>query len=235
MLRKLGVIVVALCLSAQGRAADFLSPVGLVNQPIALSQTNSIPRSRQNSIFFFAGALSTQGIYSTWLFNLNKHDSGKNYDNFIVGIAYSRDIWSLGYDVTVGGEIGIADRFGCYTVCCDEQVVSSGIVNSLEVWFGPRIRHEGFILFNGWRVSPAMTLGISATTNSIGREREREISLNGNARLMLYLGPELSISMVNLPNWEFVLRLHHRSGAGGMFGNLMEGYNANILGVRYTY
>jgi hypothetical protein len=235
MIKMLGAIVVAVCLSAQVRAADFLSPFGLDNQQTALSQVDSIPQSRLNSIYYFAGALSTTDIYSTGLFNLNKYDTGKNYDNFIVGIAYSRDIWSLGYGVTVGGEIGIADRFGRYAVCCDEEVVSSGIVNSLEVWFGPQIRHEGFIFFDGWRISPALTFGFSATTNSIGREREREITLNGNARLLLYLGPELSISMVNLPNWEFVLRLHHRSGADGMFGKIMEGYNANIVGIRYRY
>ena len=60
--------------------------------------------------------------------------------------------------------------------------------------------------------SGAVTTGLSFTTNSIGREREREIAYGGNARMLLYFGPELTFSFINNPDLEFVYRLHHRSG-----------------------
>ena len=81
----------------------------------------------------------------------------------------------------IAGEIGIADRFGHYAVCCDasgpgQTVITSGIVNSGEFWFGPAIRYESLVLFDALRVIPGITVGFSATTNSIGKERQRELT-----------------------------------------------------------
>ena len=43
-------------------------------------------------------------------FNLN-HPVGPNYDNYIMGAAYNHDFYSV-YSFAVGGEVGLADRFG---------------------------------------------------------------------------------------------------------------------------
>jgi len=206
-------------------ASDIFSPV-----PLSF-QTGEIG-SHPNSIFLFAGRMSATDIYSTAILNVNQ--SGQTYDNYIVGAAYGRDLVNLGHHFMLGGEIGVADRFGKYEVCCDSPVVSNGIVNSGELWGGVSLRYDGIKLFDKIQISPGIVGGLSGTTNSIGREREREISLDGNARLLLYLGAELAFSMPGSPV-ELVFRLHHRSGANGTFGHLSEGYNANVIGIRYRY
>jgi len=188
---------------------------------------------RPDSIFLFGGALSTDSLGDTFQFDLNRN--GIRYDNFIAGAAYAHDFTDLGYGFTLGGEIGIADRFGHYALCCDTVVKSSSLLNSGELWAGPRFSYQGFVLFDAVRVAGAITTGFSFTTDSIGRERSRELAYDGSARMLIYFGPELSFSLVNHPEWELVYRVHHRSGADGTFGNLREGYNANVLGVRYKF
>jgi hypothetical protein len=82
----------------------------------------------------------------------------------------------------------------------------------------PRISFDGFVLFDTIRIAAAATTGFSFTTDSIGRERERELAYGGSARALIYFGPEIIISMVNHPELEFVYREQHRSGANGTFG-----------------
>lgn len=190
---------------------------------------------RRDSIFVFGGMLSTSSLWSTMKFNLDQPAGNVRYDNYIVGAAYNHDFYKLGYGITLGGELGIADRFGNYALCCNTIVKSSSTLNSGELWVGPRLSYDGFVLFNTIKFAGAVSTGFSFTTDSIGREREREIGYAGSGRVLLYLGPEISISSVNLPDLEFVYRIHHRSGANGTFGNLREGYNANVFGVRYKF
>ena len=90
-------------------------------------------------------------------------------------------------------------------------------------------------LFDTVRIGAGLVAGASAVTRSIGREREREIGLSGNASVLVYLAPELYVSLPNVPNLELVLRVHHRSGIGRRIGNIDEGYNANALGIRYWF
>ena len=69
----------------------------------------------------------------------------------------------------------------------------------------------------------------------MGVERERENENHGNATLLGYVGPEISLSIAALPHWEFAYRLHHRSGAHGRIGNMGEGANANVIGLKYRF
>jgi hypothetical protein len=210
--------------SATPPSSAILSPVPIAEQRI---------ESRPNSIFVFGGRLSTTDIYSTLLVNTNPSDKPIRYDNSIVGAAYGRDWFSLGYGFVVGGEVGLADRLGYYYMCCDTIEKSNHLLHSGELWSGISIRYQSPVLFNLFRVSPGLVGGFSATTDSIGRERERQ-GCCGNARLLFYLGAELAFSTADSP-LEFVMRLHHRSGADGTLGNIKEGYNGNIAGLRYRF
>ena len=58
------------------------------------------------------------------------------------------------------------------------------------------------------RIIPGLTFGFSAITRSVGTEAEREAEVQGNARLLGYLGPEVAVSFASFPNLEFVYRLH---------------------------
>lgn len=211
--------------------------------PVVPIQNRPRIATPEDSIFFFAGRLSTSNMGSTFTFNTIAIDTTLHspyYDNYIVGAAYQRRIRDLGHGFVLGGEVGVADRFGHYLVCCGDQastptVTSSNIRHSGELWFGPTIRYESFILFDQVRVTPGLTAGFSLTTNSIGVERGKEIERNGNARLLFYLGPEVAFSTASMPNWELIVRLHHRSGLLGALGHIHEGYNANVVGVRYWF
>ena len=189
---------------------------------------------RPDSIMVFGGAMSTDDLGNTLMFNLHS-DRDKRWDNYIVGAAYDHDFMSLGHGFVLGAEIGIADRFGKYELCCDTVVKSSGVLSSGELWVGARLSYDGTVVFNAVKIGAAATVGFSFTTDSIEREREREIGYGGSARVLGYLAPELNFSLVDHPEWQFVYRVQHRSGAGGLLGHIREGYNANVVGVRYRF
>jgi hypothetical protein len=56
------------------------------------------------------------------------------YDNYIVGGADQRDFFEFNSGILIGAEVGIADRFGHYQICCDTVVYSNGVTHSVELW-----------------------------------------------------------------------------------------------------
>jgi hypothetical protein len=196
--------------------------------------TIAAPPPPQYSVLVFGGRMSTTDIYSTAFWNLTRSDINKPYDNWIVGVAFQRDIWRWNKFV-IGAEIGLADRFGHYERCCDVIVRSSNLVHSGELWGGLVLRHEGYLLFNTIQVGAGLIGGFSAVTKSIGREREREITQGGNAAFLFYLGAELTLSTPRAPNVELVSRLHHRSGGSETLGGMSEGYNVSVVGLRWRF
>jgi hypothetical protein len=106
---------------------------------------------------------------------------------------------------------------------------------SFEAWGGLNVRYTAFVFLNSMRIIPGITFGLSAITRPVGIEAEREAAAQGDARLLFYLGPELAVSFLNLPNLEFVYRLQHRSGANGALGKLSDTANANVFGIRFDF
>jgi len=189
--------------------------------------------------------MSTTDFASTMIFDLRyTPEQGRpSYDNDIVGIEYERDLAELAHDLRLRAEGGVAERFGHYLVCClqinawypDLTQRLDGRVYSTEVWGGGKIRWENLRVGGDVRLELALTVGLSGVSRTIGRERQREIDNHGNAHILGYVAPELGLSLDSLPNLELVLRMPHRSGAGGTFGHMREGYNANVAGVRYSF
>lgn len=205
------------------------------------TQTNMLD-PYPNSILLFGGSMSTSDFGHSLIANAIKRDGDAPfYDNYIFGGTYQRDFHSFSSGFVLAGEIGIADRFGHYVVCCtnkinEPNIISSNIVHSGELWLGPAIRYDSLVLFNWLHIIPGITFGFSAVTNSIGIERGREMSVpNSNATFLGYLSPEVDLSLIGAPRWVLVFELHHRSGACGTFGNFWEGYNANVVGLRYRF
>jgi len=215
------------------RAADFPPAAATAsNPPTFVAALEPLA----HSVFLFAGRLSTSDIWSTLIFNLNdRGGSAPNYDNYIVGAAYGLEIWRPGYGFVIGIEVGIADRFGRYETCCLPITKSDGLIHSVEAWGGVSFGHSGIVI-GGLYFKPMVVVGLSAINRAIGAERQNEAERNNSsARLLFYLGPELAVSPVAFPNLELVARLHHRSGFYGTLGELMEGYNATVLGMRYRF
>jgi hypothetical protein len=177
----------------------------------ASAYPSDVPQTR---LHFFFGQYTTDNMGDT-LFKANYEK------NQVLAGAYSRDFLELGYGLHLGSEVGVAIRFGTNVTG--------------ELWSGVVIRHKGFTSREGINVALSFTVGLSAISKSMGEEIKREIGRGGNASFLFYLGPEIVVTFPGLRCWEFVYRLHHRSGAGGTLGGLYEGYNSNTFGLRYRF
>ena len=167
-----------------------------------------------NGVLLFVGQFTTVGIGGS-LLPIAPHEA-----NYIAGGAYERDFFQR-WGFALGTEIGVAERFG--------------MARSFEAWAGLNVRYTAFVFLNSVRIVPGLTFGFSAITRPVGIEAEREAEVQGDARLLGYLGPELAVSFASFPNLEFVYRLQHRSGSKGIFGKLSEGANANVFGIRFRF
>lgn len=171
-----------------------------------------VPRG---SVFVFGGVYSQRSMRKTASIVDTEYDS-----NFPLGLGYQRYWWSL-WDFRIGGEVGVAARFG------DPF--------SVELWGGAVLRYDGLVIADRVKITPGITAGLSGVTATMGVERDREMSHGGDAQLLFYLGPEVAVSHTRYPNLELFYRLHHRSGAGGVINGINEGYNANVVGLRFLY
>ncbi len=225
--------------TALGDSSDMKSPQAAVAgndpnyflaNPFALS---SQPRLKQ-SVFGFAGRTNSGNLGSTFAFGSGAPEA-IFFDNYIAGGAYQRDFVQFNSGVFIGAEVGLADRFGSYSLCCDRVVHSNRMVHSAEVWGGISVRHEGLALFDAIRISPGFVFGLSAISNPIGQEALHQFDHQGSAKVLFYLGFDLAFALANFPNTELVLRIHHRSGGYGTLGGLKEGNNANVVGIRHRF
>lgn len=76
--------------------------------------------------------------------------------------------------------------------------------------------------------------GLSYATEIPKLEEER----NGEGqteKVLAYLMIEFAFSRPELPNWSLVTRIHHRSGAFGLFSGVTGSSNAWGFGIRYAF
>jgi hypothetical protein len=170
----------------------------------------------QDSIFVFGGIFTKDAIGKSLLPGVPSYE-----DNYIIGAAYQRHLYEVGLGIKLGAEVGFAGRFGDATTG--------------EVWGGLSIRTPGFNLGSGVMLTPGIVIGLSGITDSMGQERIREISTGGDATVLGYLGPEVAFTFASIPNMALVYRVHHRSGLFGNINGMREGYNAQVLGVRWSF
>jgi hypothetical protein len=185
-------------------------------------------------VFAFGGRTNSGNLGSTFVYGAGAPEP-KFYDNFIVGGAYHRDYFQFNSGILIGAEVGFADRFGHYKICCNPIVYSDSVVHSAELWGGISFRHPGIAVFDTVRISPGFVFGLSAISNPIGQEAEHQIVHRGSAKLLFYLGFDLAFALANYPNTELVFRIQHRSGAYGTLGAVKEGNNANVVGIRHRF
>ena len=188
----------------------------LGSSPVSAQSLLKPDTELDQSVFGFGGLLVREDIWDSALFLTADYE-----ENFLFGAGYQQFFLSGPLDLSVGAEAGIAGRFG------------EG--SSAEFWGGAVVRHPGFTVLDTVRISPAMTFGLSVITDTIGREREQEISDGGDATLLFYLGPEINFSLPQHPRAEVFYRLHHRSGAWGTLGDMRGAANANVVGFRWRF
>ena len=204
--------------------AYLLTPFQLATQPVL-----------KQSVLVFGGRMNSGNLGDTFTFGAGVPANELTYDNYIVGAAYQRDLVQFNSGILVGAEIGLADRFGHYKICCNTISYSENELHSAELWGGVSFRHEGLKLFDAVRISPGFVFGLSAISNPIGQEGEHQLLHKGSARVLFYLGFEVAFALANQPDTELVYRVQHRSGAYGTLGGLKEGNNANVIGIRHRF
>jgi len=197
---------------ATALAVVMAASAGNAGPAVQWGPSNPLP----NAVFAFGGRYTTGNMGESFnVFGVGYEDNG------IAAVGFQHFIPWQRWGFSVGGEVGVGARFG-------EDF-------SGEVWGGVVLRHVGVTLFQTVTVSPAFTAGFSAVSKAMGIEREREISHDGDATFLGYLGAEVDVSSLRWPNYEVFWRLHHRSGAFGTFGNMDEGANANVVGLRHRF
>lgn len=162
------------------------------------------------------------GVYTTsfWARSFSYNNVGYE-PNFVIAIITGKDLLTTGWGLRIGQESGMALRFGADF--------------SIETWTGITVSF-GARLIGGFTLSPQMVLGLSNITNAIGVEVGREAAVpNGDISRLIYLGTHLAYLWEALPHLEGFYRLHHRSGALGVFGNVPDGHNAPSVGFTIRY
>jgi hypothetical protein len=200
-----------------------LTPFKLASQP-----------NLKQSVFGFAGRTNSGNLGSTFMYGVGAPGT-IFYDNYIVGGAYQRDFFQFNSGLLIGAEVGLADRFGHYSICCDTIAYSNSVTQSVELWGGVSLRHQGVALFDTVRISPGFVFGLSVISSPIGQEGLHQIDHLGSAKVLFYLGFDLAFALANYPNTELVFRIQHRSGAYGTLGAIKEGNNANVVGIRQRF
>ncbi|MGB3025389.1 hypothetical protein [Paradevosia shaoguanensis] len=142
-------------------------------------------------------------------------------NNYIVGAGYQRFLPGSWHYWRLGLEVGLAARLGDST--------------SAEMWAGAVARFDGIVL-GPVRISPALTLGVSAESGMVGIEavHAQEVG-GGDPALLFYMAPEINVSWTDNPNLEVFWRLQHRSGAWNTLGNMRDGANATTVGLRWKF
>jgi hypothetical protein len=209
--------------AADDSLAYLLTPFKLASQP-----------NLKQSVFGFVGRTDSGNLGSTFVYGVGAPER-IFYDNYIVGGAYQRDFFQFNSGLLIGAEVGLADRFGHYSICCDTIVYSNNVVQSAEFWGGASFRTQALALFDTIKVSPGFVFGLSLISNPIGQEAEHQIVHDGSAKLLFYLAFDLAFALTKLPDTELVFRIQHRSGAYGTLGAMKEGNNANVVGIRQRF
>ena len=130
-------------------------------------------------------------------------------------LTFGRKLADYGHWITFEPEVGVGRRFGD----ADEY----------EVWGALYFRWNTIFWDHIVDTSIAASTGVSYATESNELEEERVSSSNVN--FLHYFSPEITLSPPGDSAVSFVIRLHHRSGAGGLFGE-SGGFQYLMVGLR---
>lgn len=140
-----------------------------------------------------------------------------SYESYIGVIALGRELWR--YKDWAGIEVEM------------QAVKHFGEMNHWEFNIPFSLRWHPFPWDEYLDTSLAMGYGLSYATDVPELEESNGLK---SANFMNYLLLELSLGLPQYPQWDFVLRLHHRSGGYGMFGT-STGSNFVCGGLKYRF
>lgn len=164
------------------------------------------------SVFVMGGRMSASHMGET----LNPFTASYE-ETIIVGAGYQHFVYEPLDALRIGFELGAAARM--------DSVVTG------ELWGGVVGRYDGWVVGDTVTISPSLVFGVSAVTDTMGVEAEREAFDELSGKILFYFSPEIALSTVENPQSEVFWRLHHRSGAWNSFGGGGSA-NATTVGIR---
>ncbi len=182
------------------------------------SDPNAGLSDADRNVFFFGGRFHSESFYDSPLVWQIPYE-----DSYFLGAGYQEFFFRSDWSFSLGFEVGVGGRLDLHGP------------DSLEVWSGLVFRHDGFVLFDSFRMSPALTVGFSAVTDTVGSETIRHAEIGYDGKLLVYLGPEIAVTPLDNPNVEGFFRVQHRSGAFGLIVDKLNGSNSVNLGVRFKF
>jgi hypothetical protein len=209
----------------------FALTMGLSSLALCASLTahaEDVQRTGKHSIAAFVGRATDTNFVDSMLtpWRNDLKDVG------VVGVAYNFRYGTLnelsdgafgssfGDHLMLESEVGGAFRFG------QEHLG--------EAWTGLYLRYDGFFWNDTVYTTLAVNTGVSLLTDFSDFERGRD-SKRKNARLLHYMGPEITFSPPDNHNLEFLIRYHHRSGVFGLFDGVVSGSTFVSTGLRYRF
>jgi hypothetical protein len=167
---------------------------------------------RDWAVTLYTGRLTDAGIAHTATLNFKFEDS------YFVDVALSRRLYTFRDDFNLEFEGQIAKHFGE-----QDQWEFNGV---------GYIRWLPFPWDKYLDTSFAAGAGVSYATSVPKIEAENH---DKAARFLGALMFELALSLPRVPQWGVVIRLHHRSGANGLFSGVHGASNAWAAGIRYNF
>jgi len=138
-----------------------------------------------------------------------------NYGDInFASLTFGRKVADFGHHISFEPEVGVGKRFGD--------------ADEFEFWGALYIRWNTFFWDHIIDTSIAASTGVSYASESNPLEENR---VKDDASFLHYFSPEITFAAPGESSVSVVIRLHHRSGAGGIFGE-SGGFQYLMVGLR---
>jgi len=193
-------------------------------------------------IFSWTAAFAKYPDDRPWSIFLYRGETAKETLGELIGMEFTPCGETI-YTAELGYSLSKENRLRRYLQPLTDTVAVNGNVTYRDDLNGPIYEFIGFISFR-WTHFPwdryiantiAVGWGLSYTTNIITEEQDCEIPKDKAKRLLNYLMFEATIALPSYPQWQLAFRLHHRSGAYGLFHSGNSDSQAIGFGIRYNF
>lgn len=169
------------------------------------------------SVAGFTGALTAGNIFQAWLLQPGLTESG------VVSAVGS---WEMaGYFATTGEKIA-----GLELEASASQ--HFGYQQHSELTFAGVARWHAFVFNDTVLATASISQGLSWASSVPRSEDARWAEAT---QVLSHNSYEFTLADPDRPGIELVFRLHHRSGVWGLFGDVEEGSNLALIGLKYRF
>ena len=163
------------------------------------------------------GALTAGSIFQAWVFQPGLLDSA------VVSAVGTYEV--AGFFLTTGEQIAGIEL---------ESSLSQhiGYQRHAEATFGVAGRWHAFLVDEQVVITASLSQGISFAT---AVPRIEDVRWRNATHVLSHNSYEVTLADPVRPEIALVFRLHHRSGVWGLFGDVEEGSNLAMMGLRYRF